>query len=86
MVSSLTTSARERIDRATWHAFALAEMTTPAEISRVKKWMRENMAGNYYVKAIKETVGTRCRTIATFVRVKEDDDAVIFKLQWAAME
>jgi hypothetical protein len=86
MVSSLTSSAKLRSERANWHAFALAKMTTPQEVARVKSWIRENLAGETYVVAVKETVGNRRFTIATFVRVKEDDDALIFKLAWAGAE
>ena len=53
---------------------------------RVRKWMKENCAGQYYVTVIKESDGGRRRVIATFVRIKDDDDALLFKLNWAGYE
>ncbi len=86
MVSSLTSSAKARLDRANWHAFGLGKLTKVADQTRVRKWCRENLAGDFYVTSIKETIGNRKSIIATFARVKENDDAMIFKLQWASFE
>ena len=74
------------MERANWHAFALGQLTSAKDHTRIKRWCKDNLAGDHYVKALKETVGTRTRTIAIFVRVKEDDDALLFKLTWAGLE
>ncbi len=86
MASSLPNSTTARLNRANWHPFALSKIKTGKELSRVKKWLKENCAGEYYATPVKETVGSRLRTIATLVRVKEDDDALMFKLHWVGWE
>lgn len=76
----------KRADRSTWHAFGLGKMTKPKEVSAVKKWLKDNCSGDYYAVAIKETINNRKSTIATFVRVRDEEDAVLFQLQWAGFE
>lgn len=85
-MSFLSNTTINRLDRSTWHAFGLGKMTAPKEVSIVKKWLKECCSGEYYVTAIKETIGTRRKTIATFVRIKENEDAVLFQLKWTGFE
>lgn len=78
----LSLSARNRIDKSTWPHVALGRVNTTKEIIRVRKWIRENGIGEHELKLIKETVGTRRRTIATFIRFRNSEDALVFTLAW----
>ncbi len=82
----MMTNVQQRLNRAIWPVFALSGITNPADVRRVRKWLHDNCVDEYYIRTIKETRGTRKTTIATLVRVKEDNDALLFKLTWADYE
>lgn len=60
----------------------LGKITRPADIKMVKQWLNENTEDKYVVRTIKETRGKRRVTIATFVRLKSEADAMMFRLRW----
>ncbi len=73
--------AESRHKKASWPIFTL-NITKAAEIANVKNWLKENAEGEFIVEALKQTQGTRRMTWCTSVRIKEDSDALMFKLTW----
>lgn len=69
-------------DRANWPCMGLGKITRPADIKMVKQWLNDNTEDKYHVRTIKETRGKRRVTIATFVRLKSEADAMVFRLRW----
>ena len=75
-------STKRRLEQSTWEMVCLGQVTRPEEVKLVKRWLKDNACGEYVLKYIKETKGTRRFTIATLIRFKEDTDAMMFKLAW----
>lgn len=71
---------------ANWPCMGLGKVTKAADVKRVKKWLSDNCEDAYIVRTILETQGKRRVTIATFVRMRSEADALMFKLAWLDYE
>lgn len=64
----------------------LGKITKAADVRKVRQWLAVNASDEYIVRTIKETRGKRRVTIATFVRLRSEEDALMFKLAWLDYE
>lgn len=85
-MNGVTSSLSKRMERSHWHAFGLGKLTSAQDVSGVRNWLKQNCGGEYSIRAIKDTIGNRRVTVATFVRIKDEVDAVMFRLNYAGME